>query len=438
MLPAATGAPLPWWFPASAAFWRHGDVYGDAGRRTDGKTLSPTLAPWARAALPAPLRRWLPGSGAAYERVQGSGDGGDPGFGGAEVSGEAGAGGDGRHGEGRDAGEDARDIEEQAAAPVAARLSGLWKVYGKKVAVRDLSLELHQGEILALLGHNGAGKTSAMGMLTGLIRPSAGACAVMGHSLAMQPRAARFHLGYCPQSNVLFDALTPREHLVRTCAPDMHGRCLADPSSGLGSCWLSTQLELCPGCRPVHFRRRKLMMQRAAGYARPASLSKQMHCMTSRHVAQAIRRNLQCPLLHYLRALRTVTRVLAAACAQVLFAAVKGITNGAARAEAAASMLAAVGLEEKAECGAGTLSGGSKRKLQVGIALLAGSRVVLLDEPSSGAPSPRTHSTLIGEHAFGCQAHSQGYCWQDPRVFCTSHTSEHSHRSPVQPDQVLS
>ena len=48
----------------------------------------------------------------------------------------------------------------------------------------------------------------------------------------------------------------------------------------------------------------------------------------------------------------------------------------------------AVGLEEKADCAAGTLSGGSKRKLQVGIALLADSRVVLLDEPSSGV----THS----------------------------------------------
>ncbi len=58
------------------------------------------------------------------------------------------------------------------------------------------------------------GKTSALGMLTGLIRPSAGECFVMGHSLAAAPAAARAHIGYCPQSNVLFDALTPREHLA--------------------------------------------------------------------------------------------------------------------------------------------------------------------------------------------------------------------------------
>ena len=49
-------------------------------------------------------------------------------------------------------------------------------------------------------------------------------------------------------------------------------------------------------------------------------------------------------------------------------------------------MLAAVGLLDKARCAAAALSGGMKRKLQVAIALLGGSTVVLLDEPSSGAP----------------------------------------------------
>ena len=127
MLPAATGAPLPWWFPASAEFWRHGDVSGDAHRSSGGRTLSPTLASWACRALPAPLRLWLPGGGAAYERVQGDGYGGDPGFGGAEANGEVGAGGGGRHGEDHDDEDGARDVEEPAAAPVAARLSGLWK-----------------------------------------------------------------------------------------------------------------------------------------------------------------------------------------------------------------------------------------------------------------------------------------------------------------------
>jgi ABC-type multidrug transport system ATPase subunit len=51
-------------------------------------------------------------------------------------------------------------------------------------------------------------------------------------------------------------------------------------------------------------------------------------------------------------------------------------------------MLAAVGLAYKRLCPAAALSGGMKRKLQVAIALLGGSKVVLLDEPSSGAQLP--------------------------------------------------
>ena len=51
-------------------------------------------------------------------------------------------------------------------------------------------------------------------------------------------------------------------------------------------------------------------------------------------------------------------------------------------------MLTAVGLADKRHCPAAALSGGMKRKLQVAIALLGGSKVVLLDEPSSGATLP--------------------------------------------------
>lgn len=66
----------------------------------------------------------------------------------------------------------------------------------------------------------------------------------------------------------------------------------------------------------------------------------------------------------------------------------------------------AVGLEEKADCAASTLSGGSKRKLQVGIALLADSRVVLLDEPSSGVERPSDSFDLIT--VANCIRHAGG------------------------------
>ena len=86
-------------------------------------------------------------------------------------------------------------------------------MYGKHVAVKGLSLELHTGGITALLGHNGAGKTTAIGMLTGLVRPDGGDCRVLGKSMLTQAGAARRHLGYCPQHNVLFGGLTVQEHL---------------------------------------------------------------------------------------------------------------------------------------------------------------------------------------------------------------------------------
>lgn len=55
-------------------------------------------------------------------------------------------------------------------------------------------------------------------MLTGLLRPSAGTCTVMGHDVLRAAAHARQHIGYCPQANVLFGSLTVWEHLLLFCA----------------------------------------------------------------------------------------------------------------------------------------------------------------------------------------------------------------------------
>lgn len=81
------------------------------------------------------------------------------------------------------------------------------------VGVRDVSLCLQRGELFALLGQNGAGKTTLMNMLSGLIRSTSGDALIMGYSVQSQMSVIRKKIGVCPQHDILFDELTPRNHI---------------------------------------------------------------------------------------------------------------------------------------------------------------------------------------------------------------------------------
>jgi ABC-2 type transport system ATP-binding protein len=85
--------------------------------------------------------------------------------------------------------------------------------YGDKLAVDQLTLRIDAGELYALLGHNGAGKTTAIKMLVGLIRPSSGLLRVGGHDLVTDTRAATSLIGYVPDQPFLYDKLSGREIL---------------------------------------------------------------------------------------------------------------------------------------------------------------------------------------------------------------------------------
>uniref|UniRef100_A0A8B9Z427 ATP binding cassette subfamily A member 10 n=1 Tax=Bos mutus grunniens TaxID=30521 RepID=A0A8B9Z427_BOSMU len=79
-----------------------------------------------------------------------------------------------------------------------------------KTAVRNVSFCINKGEVLGLLGHNGAGKSTCIKMITGDTKPTAGVVRGVGGS----PAGGGFrHLGYCPQEDVLWPDLTVREHL---------------------------------------------------------------------------------------------------------------------------------------------------------------------------------------------------------------------------------
>jgi ABC-type Na+ transport system ATPase subunit NatA len=163
-------------------------------------------------------------------------------------------------------------------------LDGLGKTFstrtGPKTAVDQLSMAMYPDQITALLGHNGAGKSTTIAMLTGLVIPDQGTCTIGGLDLSTNLGDIRKSLGICPQHDIIFAELTVEEHLY-------------------------------------------------------------------------------------------------------LFANIKQVSPDAVAAEVD-RMIDTVGLTEKRFVRSKLLSGGQKRKLSLGIAFLGDSRVVLLDEPTSG------------------------------------------------------
>jgi len=80
--------------------------------------------------------------------------------------------------------------------------------------VNDLSFGLQQGECFALLGVNGAGKSTTFKSLTGEVTPTKGMIRIDGHDIKKDFESARKLIGYCPQENLIFDEMTVQEHLI--------------------------------------------------------------------------------------------------------------------------------------------------------------------------------------------------------------------------------
>ena len=85
-------------------------------------------------------------------------------------------------------------------------------------AVRELSLSLLGGQVLGLLGVNGAGKSTTLAMIAGALRPDSGAIRLQGEDFLEHPELARQAIGWLPESAPLWPELTVREHL------DAHGQ----------------------------------------------------------------------------------------------------------------------------------------------------------------------------------------------------------------------
>src|SRR5437879_6206251 len=91
------------------------------------------------------------------------------------------------------------------------RTERLTKDYGRFRALDDLNLEVGPGEVFGLLGPNGSGKSTALRLLLGFLRPTAGRATVAGHDCWRDGIAARRHVAYLPGELRLYENMTGRQ-----------------------------------------------------------------------------------------------------------------------------------------------------------------------------------------------------------------------------------
>ncbi|MDG1456998.1 MAG: LPS export ABC transporter ATP-binding protein [Pseudoprimorskyibacter sp.] len=96
------------------------------------------------------------------------------------------------------------------------KIRHLRKSYKKRVVIRDVSLDLHRGEVVGLLGPNGCGKTTSFYSIAGLVNPEAGQVLIDGRDVTNLPmyRRARMGIGYLPQEMSIFRGLSVEDNIL--------------------------------------------------------------------------------------------------------------------------------------------------------------------------------------------------------------------------------
>jgi ABC-2 type transport system ATP-binding protein len=92
-------------------------------------------------------------------------------------------------------------------------LDGLTRRFGARVAVDALTLQVARGELFGIVGPDGAGKTTTLRMLAGVLPPSSGDARILGISVAMEPERVKPHIAYMSQRFGLYADLTVRENI---------------------------------------------------------------------------------------------------------------------------------------------------------------------------------------------------------------------------------
>lgn len=97
------------------------------------------------------------------------------------------------------------------------RFEQVEKRYGAHPALTDFSLHIPKGQIVGLLGQNGAGKTTAMNILTGCLSPTSGRVLINGCDVQLESESAKRQIGYLPENAPLYDEMTVDHYLAFIC-----------------------------------------------------------------------------------------------------------------------------------------------------------------------------------------------------------------------------
>ena len=119
------------------------------------------------------------------------------------------------------------------------QVNGLTKYYGSRPAAKDITFEVDKGEVFGLLGTNGAGKSTTIKMLCGLLKPTRGSIKIGGIDIQKMPLKAKSMMGYLPENPLIYDRLTGAETLeligkLRKLSDEMIQQRIAYYASSLG------------------------------------------------------------------------------------------------------------------------------------------------------------------------------------------------------------
>jgi ABC-2 type transport system ATP-binding protein len=94
------------------------------------------------------------------------------------------------------------------------QLTDVTKSYNNTIVVDRLNLQITSGEIIGLIGHNGAGKSTTLKMIAGLVEPTSGRVQVMGHDMQKEGIKVKQKIGYLPEESPLYEAMTAQQYLL--------------------------------------------------------------------------------------------------------------------------------------------------------------------------------------------------------------------------------